>query len=194
VFDPLAVLLLIASQFTFEHHRALRKEKKVYVQSGAEPDVASKEEQVDIQRQEERSEPITNATSPDARTRQEGRDHTQGMAVAGRQTLDADDLVEKVANSFVEKKDSEVETDQERERREQYEAKEQDAAFVLGKTNWKEANPDKTLKHYKNLYIKGSIDHLPWEEQSQDDNYKEEGYRQNGEQNDRTLFNRLKNR
>lgn len=194
VFDPLAVLLLIASQFTFEHHRALRKEKKVYDQSGAEPDVASKEDQVDTGTEQTDERERFEAASPDAGTRQEGRDYTQGMAVAGGQALAADDLVEKVANSFVEKKELELETEEERERRELYEAKEQDEAFILGKTNWKEANPDKTLKHYKNLYIKGSIDHLPWEEPAQDDNYKEEGYRQNGEQNDHTLFNRLKNR
>lgn len=191
VFDPLAVLLLIASQFTFEHHRKLRKEKQVYDQSQGQIDVANKEDQIDT-RPEQRQEIDT--TSPGVGATKEGRDPAQGVAVAGGQALDADALVEQVADSFVEKKDLELETDEERERREQYEAKEQDAAFILGKTNWKEANPDKTLKHYKNLYIKGLIDQLPWEEQSQDDNYKEEGYRQNGEQNERTLFNRLKNR
>jgi len=34
VFDPLAVLLLIASQFTFEHHRKLRQEKKTMIRQG----------------------------------------------------------------------------------------------------------------------------------------------------------------
>lgn len=191
VFDPLAVLLLIASQFTFEHHRKLRKEKQVYDQSQGQIDLANKEDQIDTgteQRQE------TDIPSAGVGATEEGRDTAQGVAVAGGQALDADALVEQVADSFVEKKEPEVETEEERERRERYEAKEQDAAFILGKTNWKEANPDKTLKHYKNLYIKGLIDHLPWEETAQDDNYKEEGYRQNGEQNERTLFNRLKNR
>lgn len=191
VFDPLAVLLLIASQFTFEHHRKLRKEKQVYDQSQGQIDLANKEDQIDT-RPEQRQE--TDIPSAGVGATEEGRDPAQGVAVAGRQTLDADALVEQVADSFVEKKDPELETEEERERRERYEAKEQDEAFILGKTNWKEANPDKTLKHYKNLYIKGLIDHLPWEETAQDDNYKEEGYRQNGEQNDRTLFNRLKNR
>jgi hypothetical protein len=112
--------------------------------------------------------------------------------------IQPDEIARQVALSFVEKKDLDLElqeeSSQERERRIAYETKEQDAAFVLGKTEWKEANPDKTLKHYKHLYIKGLIDHLPWEESDQDDNYTEEGYRQNGEQNERTLFNRLKNR
>lgn len=194
VFDPLAVLLLIASQFTFEHHRKLRKEKQVYDQSQGQIDLANKEDQIDTgpEQNDEREE--LNTSSPGVGATEEGRDAAQGVALAGGQALDADALVEQVADSFVEKKELELETDEERERRERYEVKEQDAAFILGKTNWKEANPDKTLKHYKNLYIKGLIDHLPWEETAQDDNYKEEGYRQNGEQNDRTLFNRLKNR
>jgi len=205
VFDPLAVLLLIASQFTFEHHRKLRQEKKDYDQARADADVAHKEDQVDRKTEQE---PNTDTTSTEVGGGQEGRDTSERMAVAGEEDLDAEpihtpddsstDLVLEVAESFVEKKEqnleSQEESSQERERRIAYETKEQDAAFVLNKTQWKDANPDTTLKHYKNLYIKGLIDHLPWEEPAQEDNYIEEGYRQNGEQNERTLFNRLKNR
>jgi len=69
------------------------------------------------------------------------------------------------------------------------------------RTQWKSENPDQTLKHYKNLYAKGVIDSLPWEEQINTDKYKREmlteviepeGYQQNSEQNDSTLFNKFK--
>jgi len=121
---------------------------------------------------------------------------------------------EEIAASYlpVQKKElnteSQEESNQERERRQAYEEKERDENFTIGKHNWKEANPDKTLKHYKNLYIKGLIDQLPWEETADKDNYNEEerikpdfteviepeGYQQNGEQNESTLFNKLRNK
>lgn len=236
VFDPLAVLLLIASQFTFEHHRKLRQEKKVYEQHRADVFVANKEDQVDTGQQGQ--DTITSTLSTGVGAEQKGRDYTQRMAVAQQGEVDdgsmeeantdadttvrdmvsedriprdavaeqrveqdqiqPDELAQQVAESFVEKKDQDIESQeesgQERERRIAYETKEQDATFVLGKTQWKDANPDKTLKHYKHLYIKGLIDHLPWEESGQGDNYKEEGYRQNGEQSERTLFNKLQRR
>jgi hypothetical protein len=234
VFDPLAVLLLIASQYTFEYNRSNNNRGERYRQQDNEI------ENDTIQSKEKEKNAVDSVpASFDTRAGQEGRDSTDRVALARQGEIDDrsmeenntsehasirelvsednvsnddvaestveqaqiqdDGFVRQIADSFVEKKDldleSQEESSQERERRELYEAKEQDEAFVLGKTNWKEANPDKTLKHYKHLYIKGLIDHLPWEEQGQDDNYTaEEGYRQNGEQNDSTLFNRLKNR
>ena len=121
---------------------------------------------------------------------------------------------EEIAASYlpVQKKElnieSQEESNQERERREAYEEKEQDENFIIGKHAWKEENPNKTLKHYKNLYIKGLINQLPWEEPVSRDNYNEEerikpdfteviepeGYQQNGEQNESTLFNKLRNK
>ena len=63
---------------------------------------------------------------------------------------------------------------------------EKDSKLDTAKTAWKTAHPEETLKHYKNLYINGHIDKLPWED------YTEEGYTQNEEQNGDTLFNKLK--
>ena len=71
------------------------------------------------------------------------------------------------------------------------EEKENDAEHVAARTQWKAENPDQTLKHYKNLYAKGVIDSLPWEEVADADKYNE-GYQQNGEQDESTLFNKLK--
>jgi hypothetical protein len=43
------------------------------------------------------------------------------------------------------------------------------------------------------LYIAGVIDSLPWEDGTVDDNYNSnEGYTQNAEQSDSTMFNKLK--
>ena len=70
-------------------------------------------------------------------------------------------------------------------REEEYMKKEADVTFSDAKTAWKAANPEETLKHYKNLYINGYIDKLPWEET-------EQTYTQNEEQNENSLFNKLK--
>ena len=64
-----------------------------------------------------------------------------------------------------------------------YDQKENDQTYVDAKTAWKEDNPEETLKHYKNLYIHGKIETLPWEK---------EEYQQNAEQSDQSLFNKLK--
>jgi hypothetical protein len=74
----------------------------------------------------------------------------------------------------------------------EYEEKEKDEQFQASKTAWKEQHPNDTLKRYKNLYVKGLIDSLPWEDTSTSDNYKEqESYSQNAEQSDNTIFNKI---
>ena len=74
----------------------------------------------------------------------------------------------------------------------EYEEKEKDEQFQASKTAWKEQHPNDTLKRYKNLYVKGLIDSLPWEDNSASDNYKEqEGYSQNAEQSENTIFNKI---
>jgi hypothetical protein len=249
VFDPLAVLLLIASQYTFEFARRkdddggwLRQYEQIRAQrivdnpgyNTDDPAPMEEKEQVDG------GVDIQQSTTDSTRAGDSGRDTANGVALAREGTVEnvtesittTDDTVgdvlskddttntdvpvesveptevqtdeptkEQLAAAYndIEKKESVIElqeeSNQERERREAYEAKEQDESFVLGKHRWKEENPDKTLKHYKNLYIKGVIDQLPWEEPVQDDNYNAgEGYRQNEEQNENTLFNRLQNR
>jgi len=79
---------------------------------------------------------------------------------------------------------------EESKREAEYQAKEESDEFVQGKTEWKSTHPDQTLKRYKNLYIKGVIDTLPWERPQSVDN--SEGYQQNAEQNESSIFNRIK--
>jgi hypothetical protein len=74
----------------------------------------------------------------------------------------------------------------------EYKEKEKSEHFQISKTEWKKNNPSSTLKHYKNLYIKGVIDELPWEKTSSSDNVESEGYKQNAEQNESSLFNRIR--
>jgi hypothetical protein len=74
----------------------------------------------------------------------------------------------------------------------EYEEKEKSEQFQASKASWKEQHPNDTLKRYKNLYVKGLINSLPWEDNSASDNYKEqEGYSQNAEQSENTIFNKI---
>ena len=81
---------------------------------------------------------------------------------------------------------SEGSKEAEKQRSKEYDEKELDPKFQTRKNQWKQANPDQTLKMYKDLYIHGVIDKLPWEETS------ESGYVQNSEQTEGTLFNKLR--
>ncbi len=86
-----------------------------------------------------------------------------------------------------------LELHEELKRTADYEAKENTQEFEDARQHWKTVNPDQTLKHYKKLYIAGVIDSLPWEDEPVDDNYNSnEGYTQNAEQSENTLFNKLK--
>ena len=48
-------------------------------------------------------------------------------------------------------------------RRVSYEAKEQDEKYQANKQDWKLQNPKRHYPRHKELYIKGFIDELPWE-------------------------------
>ena len=81
---------------------------------------------------------------------------------------------------------------EESKREAEYESKDQSEDYVQSKTQWKSEHPDQTLKRYKNLYIKGAIDELPWERPQYTTVNKPEGYQQNAEQNESSLFNRIR--
>ena len=59
--------------------------------------------------------------------------------------------------------------------------KEQDTDHMSNRSAWKKDNPNETLKIYRRAYIEGKIKKLPWE-----------GYKQNDEQSDNSLFSKLR--
>ena len=73
-----------------------------------------------------------------------------------------------------------------------YEAKEKDDAWVTARAKWEAKNPDQDRGAWKNAYSKSEIESLPWELSNEEDNYNSsEGYQQNAEQSENTLFNKL---
>ena len=90
----------------------------------------------------------------------------------------------------LESKKKTIESLEESDRAKALDEKENDVNITNAKQRWKSENPEDTAKFYKTLYIKGKIDSLPWE----DPKYLPTGYVQNAEQNESTIFNRLRDK
>ena len=248
VFDPLAVLLLIASQYTFEFYRKrkdddgerLRRDRAEYERARAQriidnpsfniddPAQAAEEEKVD-DGIESRGTTEEAAVQPTVGTGDNGRDTSERMALArdeddidwdraptrgdlnvttNNTTADNDsrDLVSETDTAVADAVDNELEqaevstddTPEEKERRRVYEELMEVDSVKEAKQNWKQSNPKENLKTYKELYIKGKIDNLPWLEdidQIPDTKNRffypqevEQSYVQNSEQTDKSLW------
>ena len=229
VFDPLAVLLLIASQYTFEWRYSKKEDDfdwKSYEQKRAErmmanPGYPPKEEEVDervdqptdsnIQdddvelderdREADDEESLSGRGDvepdeeqvPDSVETQERTDTEQdtgGSATAPEQV--EEDITEEELEEILEEPHildtppDNIETEAEKARRQDYDEKHATDEWKTAKEQWKAEHPNETLKEKKLLYIKGLIDNLPWEDKV------EQGYQQNAEQGEETLFNKLK--
>ena len=167
VFDPLAVLLLIASQYTFRWR---------YIDSGGKPTppapksppktpapsgglklstIAPKKEEPKKVSKPIKLSDISNAKPVGEKTTSERikPDFTEVIEPAPK--VDK----AKQEEEFKQREKEEVEA----LRRVSYEAKEQDETYQANKQDWKLQNPNDTIHRHKELYIKGFIDELPWE-------------------------------
>ncbi len=229
VFDPLAVLLLIASQYTFEWRYSKKEDDfdwKSYEQKRAErmmanPGYPPKEEEVD----ERVDQPTdSNIQDDDVELDERDREADDEESLSGRGDVEPDE--EQVSNSdqtqegttteqdtggsatapeqveediteeeleeileephILDTPPDNIETEAEKARRQDYDEKHATDEWKTAKEQWKAEHPNETLKEKKLLYIKGLIDNLPWEDKV------EQGYQQNAEQGEETLFNKLK--
>ena len=207
VFDPLAVLLLIASQYTFEWNRKRKPQPELNndewinyermradiistnVPPSFEPEPEPEEEYpVDLfnnkaQKHEEAEakEELPSAVDDAATAMAESADESKYP-----DTKNAFFYGNEIEES--KKKDLRLKASEDQsqtERRKHIDALEADASIAERKRLWKQVNPDENLKSWKTLYIQGRIDKLPWVPD-------EEGYVQNGEQSDDTIWKRLK--
>lgn len=142
VFDPLAVLLLIASQATFE----IRNKEKA---------AKAKQENIDDNKS------IDSQCNEHAQSGNRGIENTAStgdiQSYSGEQAIDIAAYAEWVGTS-------DYERDLDRSRREQrYHALEEQEDIKHAKQTWKADNPNLTIKEQKDLYIQGKIDELPWE-------------------------------
>ena len=229
VFDPLAVLLLIASQYTFEWARTKKDddfdfasyERKRADMIMANPGYPPKEEEVD----ESLDEPTdSNIQNDDVEHNERDRETNDEEDLSGRSVVEPtkeqvpnsgqteertsteqdtggsttapeeveEDITEEELDEILEEPHvldtppDNIETEEEKARREDYDSKHATDEWKTAKEEWKAEHPNETLKEKKLLYIKGLIDELPWEHKV------DKGYQQNAEQGEDTLFNKLK--
>jgi len=177
VFDPLAVLLLIASQYTFmyrakEKHDQTnsrtdyeRQRAQAIVNNPGYDDGDTRNDQYnrpdDVNTDNKQSdkgieEVATEQTSNDSetttinnkqlRTNDNGRDTSQGVVP----------VIPKVDEEFI------PNNEDEKQREEHLSRLEKDNEYNNKKHEWKQNNPDQSIKIWKMRYIKGKIDKLPW--------------------------------
>ena len=231
VFDPLAVLLLIASQYTFEFRRKqleddngerLRLEREEYERARAQrivdnPGVTfddpvstdnddtsddNVEEEVDVTTEEEGSGDTTEIGDGDGPTTGEDSGDTQPVPVEQEDDLTQDEKSE-IAKQYIqkdsiEKKDSESSEELKQVRQDELEVQEKDDNWQQAKHHWKQDNPTLSLKMFKDLYLQGKIDKLPWESYVTNRVKPDlttvsypEGYIQNAEQNEESIWKRI---
>ena len=185
VFDPLAVLLLIASQYTFEWRHAkredddgerLRLEREEYEQARAQRivdnvppdnDIPTPPEEEETEYQDVDQETLDKEFDDEfgdiEELQKESVDQTRvwqemyGEVETVQEALESDDPTE-----IVEKKNESLEESR-KLTREELDALDDDLDWKQAKQQWKVDNPDDSIKTYKDWYLSGKIDSLPWE-------------------------------
>lgn len=146
VFDPLAVLLLIASQYSFKLSLPEKPTKSVM----PVPD------------------PVEKIVAP-------------VETAAPTEEPDANEVDDINLDAL---------SEEEKNRVSEWRKKEKDKTWKVAKTLWKLDNPGQTIKSYRQLFIEGKVDRMPWESY-----YKSvEEYRQNDEQKEESLFTQIQQR
>lgn len=148
VFDPLAVLLLIASQYTFDFVRK-EKERKAQEQLAAPPPA------IPLPEDPAPEEPISDERITEALDQVYDEKHVE--PVDEEQLNRIQELVKdvNVNNDFepnIQPDEEDTITDDEHEQE-----------MTRAERAWKKANPDDTLKRHRRLHQLGIITELPWE-------------------------------
>ena len=171
VFDPLAVILLLASQYSFQWFR----KQEEYV-----PDTTAIETVPEESEIEPEEEPIQNQAVPLSSVywpfpsahkiqthTEEVPSETQPTALGGDITAPEEKLVETVEdlpleqwNKMIEEAEKAVEQEREIEDSEILASVPETEKQAM--TAWKHDNPDSSLKFQRQLLEKDIIDHLPW--------------------------------
>ena len=216
VFDPLAVLLLIASQYTFEWRSRkddnggwLRQYEQARAQRivdnpgyNPEPPAPPKEEKEEVDdtppANDTLSEPTTDGSDVQDQSREEleedvVEDYERMREAINDSSVQQWETVEEterqIPDATIEAEPDEeilIETEEQRQRKEYIEEQELREDIKTLKQKWKAEHPNENLKMYKKLYIHGRINSLPW--------IPEEGYVQNAEQTNDSIWKEIRDK
>jgi len=168
VFDPLAVILLLASQYSFQWFRKQEEETPEVVDEPIPEEAEPEEEPVQNQSVPLSSVywPFPSACKLQTHT-EEVLSETQPTALGGDITAPEEKLAEAVEdlpleqwNKMIEEAEKAVEQEREIEDSEILASAPETEKQAM--TAWKHDNPDSSLKFQRQLLEKGIIDHLPW--------------------------------
>lgn len=230
VFDPLAVLLLIASQYTFEFAGRNSKNKKWKDYETARGNMIARNEGPKDETPEPEDKPTTDevmqvaekimeedkellaqlADTPteepkkkEVESSEELKDETSNEENESKEDIKPSEEAKEEQtdieqwNKWVQAAEAEVAKEQgvmfgednlkknEIKERANLVAKyETDAEWNKAKRQWKDDNPDQSIKDWKQAYVSGRIHVLPWAPE-------QEGYVQNAEQSESSVWNKL---
>ena len=174
VFDPLAVLLLIASQYTFEFARKNKKSKEWRDYETARGNMIARNEGP----KDETPEPEDN---PEEYKFEDVDQETldKEFEQEEKQDLDIDKLIdeeiENINQEIVEETKTVAQEYKNKEpakprlTEEQIDELDQHPDWTEAKRKWKDMNPNRTIKSFKEKYLLGEIDEFPWESYLDDD-------------------------
>ena len=157
VFDPLAVLLLIASQYTFQFARPGKK------------DTAWEDYE------KARAKKIVENSAPEPTPEEDKTYENEIEKGVVEETPDIDQLIdEEIKNIDDEIKEETKEIAKEYQQKEVHKPKvrlteeqidelDKHPLWTEAKRKWKDMNPNKTIKSFKEKYLLGEIDEFPWE-------------------------------
>ena len=209
VFDPLAVLMLLGAQMTYKWHKEQEQEKEEYPEMSSDLYEIKNFNTMEGDSPEKESDIVSTATVtkiddphpvgwmfPKHAPIQEYR-----VEDADEEIIETKAPVEKVTEE--EPFDFDIE-----EHARSYSTEEADE-IKRRMREWKEANPNSTIKEQRTRYEMGLIDRLPWEEEPQVPEKKtyivkdgaqqvvktrDDTYIQNAEQNTETLWQKIQNK
>ena len=244
VFDPLAVLLLIASQYTFDFVRGRNKNKEWKDYETTRGNMIARNSESpkdDAPEPEDKPEPEEEMKFEDVDQETLDKEAEEDAVKVAEEVMEEDkDILEKLDDRFndttkewqelydeAEPKKKEQESSEELkeepsdveqwnkwvEAAEAEVAKEQavmfgddnlkskeikeratlvakyekDAEWNKAKRKWKDDNPDQNIKDWKQAYVSGRIHELPWAPTVDE----QEGYVQNAEQSESSVWNKL---
>jgi hypothetical protein len=168
VFDPLAVILLLASQYSFQWFRKQEEETPDVVDEPIPQEIEPEEESTPNEFGPAATEywPFPSTYKLQTHT-EEVPSETQPTALGGDITAPEEKLAEAVEdlpleqwNKMIEEADKAVEQEREIEDSEILASVPETEKQAM--TAWKHDNPDSSLKFQRQLLEKGIIDHLPW--------------------------------
>ena len=175
VFDPLAVLLLIASQYTFDFARKNKKNQEWRDYETARGNMIARNESPKDQTPEPEDNPEEyKFEDVDQETLDKEFEQEQE-----KQEVDIDALIDEEIQNINQEISEETkavaeeyknkEPTKPRLTEEQIDELDQHPDWTEAKRKWKDMNPNRTIKSFKEKYLLGEIDEFPWESYLDDD-------------------------